>query len=247
MRHRHVWFLIAGVLLTALAAMAAAPQDAVAPPPRSILFIGDSLTYSQNGIYFHLEKMAASAKPPLTIKAEKAVVPGASLKMLWERATEPRQFIAQGAYEVVVIQEDLPETDIPSFRDYARRFVAEVDRPQSRPVLLMAWAYRRLGWISMAEIAQAHRDVSLELGVDVAPVGLAWERAMKERPDIDLFVADREHPSIYGTYLATAVVYTTVFDKDPSALTYLPPGVTAEVGAFLRRVAWQTCQEYRRL
>ena len=28
----------------------------------------------------------------------------------------------------------------------------------------------------------------------------------KQRPDLDMYVSDREHPSIYGTYLATCVV-----------------------------------------
>ena len=78
----------------------------------------------------------------------------------------------------------------------------------------------------MAEIARAHRDAAGELNVDVAPVGLAWLRAMKERPDLDLFVADREHPSLYGTYLATNVVYATVFDKSPINLTYVPAGMS---------------------
>jgi len=113
-------------------------------------------------------------------------------------------------------------------------------------VFLMAWSYKRLGWISMDQIAQAHREAAKELGVDVAPVGLAWERATKERPNLDLFIEDREHPSIYGTYLATAVVYATVYGKNPSNIDYVPAGVSADVGVFLRRIAWDTVQEYKR-
>ena len=70
----------------------------------------------------------------------------------------------------------------------------------------MAWGYSRLGWISTAEIAQAHREVGKELGVDVAPVGVFWERVMKERPGLNLFMPDLEHPNVLGTYLATQVV-----------------------------------------
>jgi len=234
---------IAGLLLTA--ATLAESQTRTANPPRRILFIGNSLTYAQQGIYSHIQGMGAVATPPLTIQADKAVVGGQYFKSLWERYPEPRQAIAKG-YDVVVLQEDLPETTVADFRRYARLFVAEIKATGARPVLLMAWAYKRLGWISMSEIADAHRAAAKELGVDVAPVGLAWERSGKQRPDLNLLNMDQEHPSIYGTYLATAVVYATVYGTNPTDLGYLPPGVSAEAGNFLRRTAWETVQEYRR-
>jgi hypothetical protein len=218
---------------------------ATASPPRRILFIGNSLTYKQRGLYYHLEKLAASAKPSLIIQTGKSVQGGATLKTHWEKS-EPQDLIAKGAYDVVVLQEDIPETDVASFREYARRFVAATRQAKARPILLMAWSYPRLGWISTAEIARAHRDAAKELGVEVAPVGLAWQRSMQERPDLDLYVADREHPSIYGTYLATSVLYATIFKENPAALGYVPPGLSAAAATYLRRVAWEICQEWNR-
>jgi hypothetical protein len=141
---------------------------------------------------------------------------------------------------VVVLQEDLPETTVADFREHARLFVAEVRKAGARPVLLMAWAYDRLGWITMEEIARAHRAAGAELNVDVAPVGLAWERASTLRPGLNLFAPDREHPSIYGTYLATAVVYTAVLKQNPSRLAYTPTGIAIEDARFLQNVAWDT-------
>jgi hypothetical protein len=177
----------------------------------------------QDGIYSHLEKMGATATPPLPIQADKAVFGGQYFKTLWEQYPEPRQAIAR-CHDVVVLQEDLPETTVADFREYARRFVAAIKTTGARPVLLMAWAYERLEWISMAGIADAHREAAKELGMDVAPVGLAWQRAAKLRPDLNLFMEDKEHPSIYGTYLATAVVYVTIYDVNPAA--YLPRPAT---------------------
>jgi len=71
---------------------------------------------------------------------------------------------------------------------------------------LMAWSCPRLGWISPEEIVRAHRDAARELGVEVAPVGLAWRRSIAVRAGLDLYVADREHPGIAGTCLATCGV-----------------------------------------
>lgn len=233
------------LLPEAIVAASQNQPNQTANPPRRILFIGNSLTYSQGGIYTHLEKMAAAAAPPLTIQADKAVFGGQYFKTLWERYPEPRQAIARG-YDAVVLQEDLPETTVADFREYARRFVADIRKTGARPVLLMAWGYQRLGWISAQEIADAHRAAADELKVEVAPVSIAWERVMRERRDLDLFVADREHPSIYGTYLATAVVYGTLFGANPMNSSYVPPGLSAEASTALRRIAWDTVRAYQR-
>jgi hypothetical protein len=157
------------------------PQVVAAPVPHKILFIGDSFTFWQDGIYTHLEKLAAAANPPLVVTAHKSVAGGAFLHRLWD-LKQPVEAIDTAAYDVVVLQEDIPETTVADFREYAGKFVAEVRKNHARPVLFMAWAYPRLGWISMAEIAKVHRDAAKELHVEVAPVGLAWEQASKQRP-----------------------------------------------------------------
>jgi len=240
--------LFAAIVLTLVSllfAMAPVIGQISAPAvPRKILFVGDSFTYYQNGIYTHFEKLAATANPPIVVTADKSVFGGAYLHRLWD-LKEPVKAIDTAAYDVVVLQEDIPETTVADFREYAGKFVAEVRKNHARPVLFMAWAYSRLGWISMAQIAQAHRDVAKELNVDVAPVGLAWQEASKLRPAMDFFGPDREHPSIYGTYFATCVIYATIYNRDPSGLAYAPSGITRDEAAFLQKTAWQTVQDYR--
>ena len=233
--------LIVGLAVGAIAAVMA--QSPATHAPRKILFVGDSLTFRQDGVYTHFEKLAAAASPALAVGADKSVAGGAFLHRLWD-LKEPVKAIDTGAYDVVVLQEDMPETTVADFREYAGKFVAEVRKNHARPVLFMAWAYPRLGWISMAEIAQAHRDVAKELKVDVAPVGLAWQEASKQRPQMNLYGPDHEHPSIHGTYLATCVIYATVYGRDPTGSTYVPAGITPEEAAFLQRVAWRTVQDY---
>ena len=104
--------------------------------------------------------------------------------------------------------------------------------------------------LTMDDVAQAHFDIATEQGVDVAPVGLAWKRAMEERPELDMYKKDKIHPSVYGHYLAASVVYATVFGESPVGLTYLPLegfgiDMTEEEAAFLQRIAWETVQEYQ--
>jgi len=152
------------------------------------------------------------------------------------------------------LQGDIPETDVATFHEYARKFDAEIKESGATPILFMANDYQRLGWISMEEIAQAHLDIATELGVDVAPVGLAMKRAMDESRDLgmfmDMYYEDREHPNLYGSYLAANIVYATVVGESPIGLAYLPSEengvtVTEEEAALLQRIAWETVQEYQ--
>ena len=213
-------------------------------PPRRILFIGNSLTYWHDGIYFHLEKLAASGSPAEFLETAKCVKGGATLKVQWERP-EPRAMIAQGSWTDVVVQEDLPEINVSYFREYARHFVEEIRKAKARPILLMTWAYARLDWIDNDQIADAHRALARELDVEVAPVALAWKTVLRDRPKLDLFAADREHPSLSGTYLETCVVYATLTHRSPEALSYVIVGITAEDAAYLRQVAWKTVQQWK--
>ena len=223
-----------------LAIVAALPQGQARP--QRILFIGNSLTYASEGLWSHFAKLTAGTATPA--QTDRSVFGGAFFKSLWERP-EPRQAIRSGGWDVVVLQEDLPETRVADFKDYAQRFVQEVRAAGARPVLLMAWAYPRLGWITQEEIASAHRDIGRALKVPVAPVGLAWQSALAQRPSLLLYAKDQEHPSMAGTYLATVVVYVTVFETNPAALEYRPPAITSGDAEFLRKIAWESVQRWR--
>jgi hypothetical protein len=232
------------VALAAALAMDVQFPVAARQTPGRILFIGNSLTYWNDGLDVHLARLASSAEPPIALTTGRAVSGGAFLKSLWAMR-QPRESIASGRYDVVVLQEDLPETTVEDFRAHARLFVAEVRKAGAQPVLLMAWAYPRLGWITMDEIDRAHSDAAAELKVDVAPVGVAWRRASELRPNLNLYAPDGEHPSAHGTYLATAVVYATVLRRNPVGLSYAPDGISEQDAQFLQTIAWETVQSFR--
>jgi len=75
--------------------------------PVRILFIGNSLSYSNDGLWTHLTRLSASGATP--VETGRAAFPGEFFKSLWERR-EPQQAIRSGKWDVVVLQEDLPET-----------------------------------------------------------------------------------------------------------------------------------------
>lgn len=226
----------------------AAPFAATAPakPPGKILFVGNSLSYFNSGLDYHLMKLVGSANPSLTLETDRIMLGGATLKRLWDDPSTHDK-IAKPGLDAVVLQEDLPETDVATFKEYARLFVAEINKTGARPVLFMAWPYERLGKTTLDDIVKAHHDIAKELGVEVAPVGLAFQRAAKERPSLDMYGSDREHPSMAGTYLAVNVLYATLYGKSPEGLTYLPTegDLSQDDASFLQRIAWETVQAYQ--
>lgn len=98
--------LVSVVCLAMLTPLAATRQPA---SPQRILFIGNSLSYSNDGLWTHLTQLTAGTA--IRLETGRAAFPGEFLKSLWERP-EPRQAIRTGRWNVVVLQEDLPETRI---------------------------------------------------------------------------------------------------------------------------------------
>jgi hypothetical protein len=213
-------------------------------PPSSILFIGNSFTAANGGLDASITQLTRSMGEETRPFSAAITVPGATLKGLWN-TSDARKIIGTSAFEVVVLQEDIPEGNLSAFRKYAKKFIKATTNSGSRPVLLMAWAYDRLNWVSQDEIIQAHNKIAAETGVAVAPVGIAWSRVMTDRPDLDLFDEDREHPSASGSYLASCVVYATLMGVSPEGLSGQPDTVGAQDAEYLARVAWETVEKYQ--
>lgn len=77
----------------------------------------------------------------------------------------------------------------------------------------------------------------------VVPAGLAFANAIAARPDLNLYVADKRHPSLMGTYMAACTVVASVYQTNPKDLKYTA-GLLADVATFLQGVAWDTAQAF---
>ena len=183
-------------------------------PTKKILFIGNSFTYWRGGLDQHLKILSEAMSPPLGYQTKAITRGGASLKVMWKKTSAVKE-IKKGKYDIVILQEDIPETSVESFRIYSKKFVDLVRETGARPILFMAWDYERLNWISMDEIANAHLEVSRKLKVEVAPVGVSWALSKKRQPDLNMYISDAEHPSVAGMYLSLLVIESTISGKSP--------------------------------
>ena len=77
----------------------------------------------------------------------------------------------------------------------------------------------------------------------VIPAGLAFARSIAKQPELNLYVPDKRHPSLAGTYLATCVVFAALTGRSPVGNPYTA-GIDPPTAKFLQTVAWETVQEY---
>jgi hypothetical protein len=242
-------FLVGILSLLGCAALQA-ESTGISRTPERILFIGNSVSA---GVNYTMENLAASASPPTRMAADASFTGSTVLEGLWSEPGSRHEQILEGKYDRVVLQATLSEAGFPGrfigdteqkFHEYAGKFDEEIRKGGARTVLFMHWQFDLPRAMNIEEIARVYWDVAKELGVEVAPVGLAWQRAQKERPNLTL-LSDSVHSNSLGNYLAASVLYATLFKKTPVGLTYFGwGGITPEQAAFLQRVAWETVQDY---
>jgi hypothetical protein len=227
------------------AALTTSDIDVATTQPERVLFIGNSHTYSNGGIEWHIGRMADSEDPPRSFFGAAQTISGATLKDHYELDSQGR--IDGGDYDVVVLQGHIPRGGDPkaeSFLRYARLLESAVDRYDARTVFYMSWPHIEFSKVKLRDIVRAHRTISQELEADVAPVAVAMNRARRARPDLELLDEDGIHANWAGSYLASAVIYATLFERSPLGLGYTF-GVSDDDAAFLQQVAWDTVNWWR--
>ena len=94
-------------------------------------------------------------------------------------------------------------------------------------------------------ISDTYTKVGNENQVLVIPVGLAFDLAYREKPDIQLHEPDGTHPNLLGTYLAACTVFASIYDKSPIGIKYDYSGAIKEQDKkFLQRIADEATSNY---
>jgi hypothetical protein len=182
-----------------------------APPPR-VLFIGNSLTASNN-LPQLVEAMSEAVGSPL--HCESIAFGGFSLEDHWNRREAPgmnnqgsaRRAIARGGWSTVVLQQGpsaLPESRV-LLVEYTRRFDAEIRRAGARTALYMVWptSDRRFDFDG---VKASYEAAAKAVGGLFLPAGEAWRRAWQLNDRLALYSADGLHPTVAGSYLAALVI-----------------------------------------
>ena len=216
-----------------------------APAPDSILFVGNSFTFYNNAIYSHLRKFLMAEDPSTrqSIFLKSMTISGA---VLADHEGGLKQMLDLRPWHTIVLQghslEAIDPQKTEGFSKALTEFAGLVRRHDARPVLFMTWAYAdRPGMTEKLDTAFTRLGEQMEMMV--IPVGLAFEKALENMPDIRLHAADKVHPSLAGTYLAAAVFYSALYGRSPEGLEY-DAGLDKTVAKFLQHTASQTTRDY---
>jgi len=195
------------------------------------LFIGNSCTYVNN-LADILAGIAAAAPDGPIIVAVLATLSGATLKLHLENGSALKQLQGE-AWNYVVLQEhsllggrsaffngETVVGDPREFFDSTREWVPRIRQVGATPILFMTWAHRSPHPGEMIDIQTQLADkfdaIGNELGVTVAPVGLAWGETARRLRTLELHIFDGNHPTPAGSYLAALVLYSTLTGRNPS-------------------------------
>jgi hypothetical protein len=235
-----------GILFVLLIGLSSCGSDPITPVPEpapapadedlAILFVGNSLTYT-NSIPELLEAMLeAVGVGPLLVG--QATYPDFGLMDHWVLG-DARTRIAQGGWDVVVLQQGPSATEgRPSLLEYTNLFATEIRAGGGVPALYMVWPSESRSF-DFDGVADSYTTAAEQVGGMLFPVGEAWRAAWRIDPAIELYGNDGFHPSVAGSYVAALVMLQQLSGQDPRALStdFFSLGLPADVIETLQAAA----------
>ncbi len=191
------------------------PDEEIAAPIH-VLFIGNSLTYTNDlpAMFRSLAEAAGESRPFV-----RAVTgPGLSLEDQWNRG-EAQKMIAVGSWDYVVLQQgpSASADGISVLRAYTERFAKAIRAVGARPVLYMVWPSTSRPR-DFEGVVESYAGAAKDVGGLLCPAGDAWREAWKKDPKLSLYSADGLHPTPAGSYVAALTFYGLFYGRSPVGL-----------------------------
>jgi hypothetical protein len=261
--------LSAGTVATATMAQGAVPSAPASTragtdnPPRSILYVGNSFMYYNNSMHNITSRIAQGASDGKLARhrATSLTISGSGID--WHDIGSYLRPDGLGRYSFVgdnevrfnppgrqydtVLMMDCSQCPVhPTlskiFFEYSKKHSDTARSMGVEPMFLMTWAYSDKPEMTKG-LADAYTEAGRQNNAHVIPAGLAFAASIAKRPDINLYVPDKRHPSLAGSYLAAATMVASVWKVNPIGSTFTA-GLQEDVSRHLQEIAWQTAQSY---
>lgn len=220
-----------------------------------VLWIGNSFTY-YNDLPAMVRQIAASQRVKLSCTR---FLKGGERFSGHLKNPALLRALAEGGWDYVVLQEQSTAPAMPTgqvAREVypAARTLDSLSRagsPGVRVIFYMTWGHKYgnrkpvAGYPLVNEyegmqerLKTSYLEMAYDNGAWCAPVGMAWQRVRRERPDYVLYRPDCYHPAVAGSYLAAHVIFTTIHQKPYQ--TAFTADLPAEQAEYLQQTAQRT-------
>lgn len=223
--------------------------------PIKMLFIGNSYT-TTNDLPGTLQALAASsgAKPDLIV--DEVTAGGANLQGHFGGGVAVPK-IRSTDWDFVVLQEQ-SQTPLGSYGQHTKfypavkNFVPVIRENDSVPLLFMTWQRPDTDAYA-SEWIDSYLFIGKQTKSEVAPAGIAFEKAKQAIPGWNPYADQGGHPTPAGTYLAACAFFVVIYDRDPAGLPNAittSKGVTVNVppaeAVVLQKCAFEAVRESKR-
>lgn len=197
---------------TAQARRRAAGREASSPPAQRILFIGNSLTYTND-----LPAMVCALARFRGFDAvcESVAFGGFDLRDHL-REGSASLLLATQRWSLVVLQQGPSslESSRKSLLEWTAEFEPKIVAAGARPALFAVWPADE-NFSSFPRVGESYRLAAQSVDGLLFPAGSAWLEAWKRDPKLPLYGPDSFHPSPLGTYLAALVMHRCIWNELP--------------------------------
>lgn len=179
------------------------PQGPLAPDATNILFVGNSLTYTNDLPGMIAALIDSAGRGPVTVTS--LAFPDYGLEDHWGQGRVQQQLTREG-WDFVVMQQGPSATEgRPSLLEYAERFAVPIRAAGAEPALYMVWPalVRSFDWDGVRD---SYLMAAERAGGIFLPAGEAWREAWQRDASLALYGSDGFHPSPLGSYLAALVI-----------------------------------------
>jgi hypothetical protein len=176
----------------------------------NILFVGNSLTYSNN-LPDLVEQAAISVGKEVV--AGMVALPNYALEDHWFDG-EVNKLIASGSYQYVVVQQG-PSSQADGrtmLLEYGRLIKDLCDKHQVKLAFFMVWP-AKVNYHMFPGVIANYTEAARQTNSILCPVGAIWKSKMDATNDFSYFGEDGFHPSLKGSQSAAEIIVKYLFEK----------------------------------
>ncbi len=196
------------IVCLGISALACKKENSDTNAARTILFVGNSLTYT-NDLPALVVKIGETKG--VKIKTEILAYPNYALEDHWNDGAM-QSLLASKHFDFVVLQQG-PSSQNDGrvmLLDYGARTKAECDKYNTKLAFFMVWPAHS-NFINFDGVIKNYTDAAVATSSLLCPVGKIWKEYMTTTKDYSYYGPDMFHPSLKGSEKAAQIIYEVLF------------------------------------